>query len=112
MSEVELGSSRLGVLTNDYYLRMLSKEHARRPYFRTTCVCNTARHGRLSAIEAQLSLRGTMMIGGHSDSKAALRYQHLHIEQFGAEMGRSGRISGRMQSVAKRSVTLQVRHGN
>jgi len=45
-------------------------------------VLYAARHGRLTDLGQVLSLGETMMIGGHSQSKTALRYQHPDAESI------------------------------
>ena len=59
-------------------------------------VLYTARHGRLSDIGSVMSLKETMMIGGHGDSKTALRYQHPDMAQLEAKLA-AAETNGRVQ---------------
>lgn len=45
-------------------------------------VLYSARHGRLSDMSEKLNLNQVMQIGGHSDAKTALGYQHFSTEEI------------------------------
>lgn len=59
-------------------------------------VLYTARHGRLSDLAQVCTLPEVMRIGGHSDVKTAMRYQHTSTAQLEAKLEQA-RSSGRIQ---------------
>jgi integrase len=59
-------------------------------------VLYTARHGRLSDIGSVMSLKETMLIGGHGSSATALRYQHPDVARMQEKLA-AAETSGRIQ---------------
>lgn len=55
----------------------------------------TARHGMMTDLAAVLPLSEVMKIGGHSDSKTAMGYQHSHTSDLQAKL--DGAVTGRVQ---------------
>jgi integrase len=59
-------------------------------------VLYTARHGYLTDVAAVRSLAETMKIGGHSDSRTAIGYQHPQTENLQRDLD-AARTTGRIQ---------------
>jgi len=59
-------------------------------------VLYTARHGRMSDLSKVCALNEVMQIGGHSDPKTALRYQHTSTAELQVRLEQA-RTTGRVQ---------------
>lgn len=59
-------------------------------------VLYTARHGQMTDLGSVCSLKEVMDIGGHSDSKTAMRYQHPDVEDLKARLTAAKPVGGVM----------------